>query len=119
MEQSYKQIKQSLGWAQYQVRKDISIRRHWQLVCCAFSFCWWAYRHLPGRLPASQEEPVEQSEDDLPAGSSGRTKKETSAGLLAGGLESGEGMAGTMDDAVALLGGVLQQAPATGAKSAA
>jgi hypothetical protein len=31
-----------LGWAHYQVRKDLSIRRHWQLVCCAFSFCWWA-----------------------------------------------------------------------------
>jgi DDE superfamily endonuclease len=42
IEQSYKQVKNSLGWAHYQVRKDISIRRHWQLVCCAFSFCWWA-----------------------------------------------------------------------------
>jgi hypothetical protein len=31
-----------LGWAHYQVCKDLSIRRHWQLVCCAFSFCWWA-----------------------------------------------------------------------------
>ena len=49
VEQSYKQVKQSLGRAQYQVRKDISIRRHWQMVCCAFAFCWWAY----GRLPAS------------------------------------------------------------------
>jgi hypothetical protein len=39
---SYKQVKHALGWAHYQVRKDISIRRHWQLVCCAFSFCWWA-----------------------------------------------------------------------------
>jgi SRSO17 transposase len=114
VEQSYKQIKQSLGWAHYQVRKDLSIRRHWQLVCCAFSFCWWGY----GCLPASAKEPVDQSEDDLPAGSSGRAKKETS-GLLAGGLESGEGMAGTVGDAVALLEGVLQQASATGAKSAA
>ncbi len=34
IEQSYKQVKNSLGWAHYQVRKDISIRRHWQLVCC-------------------------------------------------------------------------------------
>ena len=69
-------------------------------------------------MPASAKEPVDQSEDDLPAGSSGRAKKETS-GLLAGGLESGEGMAGTVGDAVALLEGVLQQASATGAKSAA
>ncbi len=42
VEQSYKQVKQSLGWAQYQVRSDRAIRRHWQLVCCAFTFCWWA-----------------------------------------------------------------------------
>jgi hypothetical protein len=42
IEQSYKQVKNSLGWAHYQVRKDLSILRHWQLVCLAFSFCWWA-----------------------------------------------------------------------------
>ena len=28
IEQSYKQVKNSLGWAHYQVRKDLSIRRH-------------------------------------------------------------------------------------------
>ena len=42
VEQSYKQLKQHLGWAEYQVCKDIAMRRHWQLVCCAFSFCCWA-----------------------------------------------------------------------------
>jgi len=42
VEQSYKQVKGALGWAHYQVRSDLAIRRHWQLVCCAFSFCWWA-----------------------------------------------------------------------------
>ena len=43
VEQSYKQVKHALGWSQYQVRSDLAIRRHWQLVCCAFSFCWWAW----------------------------------------------------------------------------
>src|SRR3712207_9497785 len=38
VEQSYKQVKHVLGWSDYQVRSDIAIRRHWQLVCCAFSF---------------------------------------------------------------------------------
>src|SRR5215204_6551295 len=42
VEQSYKHVKHVLGWSDYQVRSDIAIRRHWQLVCCAFSFCWWA-----------------------------------------------------------------------------
>jgi hypothetical protein len=40
VEQSYKQVKGTLGWAQYQVRSDIAMRRHWTLVLLAFSFCW-------------------------------------------------------------------------------
>lgn len=40
IEQSYRQVKHRLGWSQYQVRSDLAIRRHWTLVCCAFSFCW-------------------------------------------------------------------------------
>lgn len=43
VEQSYKQVKGQLGWADFQVRSDTAIQRHWQLVCCAFAFCWWAW----------------------------------------------------------------------------
>lgn len=39
--------------------------------------------------------------------------------ILAGGAEGGEGVAGTVGDALALLEGVLRTAPARGAKSAA
>src|SRR5215472_8211014 len=39
----HKQVKQELGWADFMVRSDRAIRRHWQLVCCAFSFCWQAW----------------------------------------------------------------------------
>jgi len=42
VEQGYKQVKGELGWADFQVRGDRAIRRHWTLVCCAFSFCWHA-----------------------------------------------------------------------------
>lgn len=112
VEQSYKQVKHVLGWSDYQVRSDIAIRRHWQLACLAFSFCWWAY----GRLPT--EESAERPEDDLPAGQAGRGRNETPS-ALAGSLEGGEGVAGTVGDAVALLESVLRSAPATGAKSAA
>jgi SRSO17 transposase len=38
VEQSYKQVKHVLGFSDYQVRSDLAIRRHWQLVCCAFTF---------------------------------------------------------------------------------
>jgi len=43
IEQSYKQVKDELGWADFQVRSDITIRRHQALVNCAFSFCWDAW----------------------------------------------------------------------------
>ncbi len=67
VEQSYKQVKHVLGWSDYQVRSDIAIRRHWQLVCCAFSFCWWAYGHLP-------TEEVAQPENNRHAEAAGRGK---------------------------------------------
>ncbi len=44
VEQSYKQTKYALGWSDYQVRSAVAIRRHWALVCCAFSFCWYHLR---------------------------------------------------------------------------
>ena len=43
IEQSYKQVKDELGWADFQVRSDIAIRRHQALVNCAFCFCWAAW----------------------------------------------------------------------------
>jgi hypothetical protein len=39
VEQGYKQVKDELGWADFQVRSDRAIGRHWPLVCLAFSFC--------------------------------------------------------------------------------
>jgi hypothetical protein len=111
VEQSYKQVKHALGWSDYQVRSDLAIRRHWQLVCLAFSFCWWAY----GRLPIEE---ITEPENDLPTESVGRGKKEAQ-GILAGGLEDGEGVVGAVGNAMAILEGVLRDAPAQGAKSAA
>jgi hypothetical protein len=32
VEQSHKQVKHALGWSDYQVRSDIAIGSHWQLV---------------------------------------------------------------------------------------
>src|ERR687898_1297853 len=100
VEQSYKQVKHALGWSDYQVRSDLAIRRHWQLVCCAFSFCWWAYGHLP-------TEGMAESDDDPPADSEERGKKETQ-GVVAGDLEGGEGVAGAVDHALAILEGVYR-----------
>ena len=56
VEQSYKQVKDELGWADFQVRSDIAIRRHQALVNCAFSFCWAAASSPPGPAPDSPSE---------------------------------------------------------------
>ncbi|MFJ2034072.1 hypothetical protein [Streptosporangium sp. NPDC087985] len=51
IEQGYKQVKDELGWADFQVRSDAAIRRHWALVACTFTFCWpRAARHVRGWL---------------------------------------------------------------------
>ncbi len=112
VEQSYKQVKHVLGWSDYQVRSDIAIRRHWQLVCLAFSFCWWAHGHLPTGEPS-------QTEKALPAHYlAGRGEKEA-WGLLAEGLEGGKGVVGAVDHAESILESVLRDAPTCGARSAA
>jgi hypothetical protein len=112
VEQSYKQVKHVLGWSDYQVRSDLAIRRHWELVCCAFSFCWWAY----GRLPT--EKMAEKTDDDPPADSEERGKKEARS-ILATDFEGGTRVAGALRNAQSILEGVLSEAPTTEAKSAA
>lgn len=53
IEQGYKQVKDELGWADFQVRSDAAIRRHQTLVMCAFSFCWqtWFSDQKPDGVP--------------------------------------------------------------------
>ena len=61
IEQGYKQVKDELGWADFQVRSDIAIRRHQVLVTCAFSFCWDAWFHdrpAPHEPAAPRPEPT-------------------------------------------------------------
>src|SRR5215217_4837232 len=111
VEQSYKQVKHVLGWSDYQVRSDLAIRRHWEMVCCAFSFCWWAY----GRLPTEE---VAETDNDPRADLEGRGGKEA-PGVLAGNAQVGKGMVGALRNAMAILEGVLRDAPTTRAKSAA
>jgi hypothetical protein len=125
IEQSYKQVKNSLGWAHYQVRKDIAIRRHWQLVMSAFIFCWWACmesREVVGSPPIV----VFKRDETLPALSeeAGRGEKEGQTASCNGagvahGVEEGEELVRAVRAACALLAGVLRSAPAKGATEAA
>ena len=122
IEQSYKQVKNSLGWAHYQVRSDPAIRRHWQLVCCAFTFCWWANADLleeeapPGVV--LEEESASTSTSAVKRGKKGDQKPPASS-ALARGTKNGEDVAGAVRNAHAILEGVLRQAPAQGTAKAA
>ena len=57
VEQGYKQVKHELGWADFQVRSTTAIRRHYTLVCCAFSFCWRAWITDPPPTVAAADGP--------------------------------------------------------------
>jgi SRSO17 transposase len=125
IEQSYKQMKNSLGWAQYQVRKDLSIRRHWQLVTCAFTFCWWACSESwevgspPIVVFKSDEDARVCSEEEAQRGKKEGRFPSSGAVVVAGGVEEGEELVGAVRNACALLESVLRSAPARGVTKAA
>ena len=113
IEQSYKQVKDELGWADFQVRSDIAIRRHQALVNCAFSFCWaaWFADHPPQHdTAAPRPEPGR--------GERGATSRRTAAGaVLAAGAARGPRLAFPLDRAAALVAGMVHGAPAPAAAS--
>jgi hypothetical protein len=118
VEQSYKQTKGALGWSEYQVRSDLAIRRHWVLVCCAFSFCWYHHsRSTESGTPPIQPEPVAEATGGG-KNQHGRGGAPT-ASLLAGSAPSRAGLAGALDHALALLARVVESAPTTPTASAA
>jgi len=123
IEQSYKQVKNSLGWAHYQVRKDLSIGRHWQLVCCAFSFCWWACRECedfgspPVVVLKDNEHPSSRAADEADGGK--KKGQDAEAAVVGPGTTEGALVATAIRNAPALLESVLRGGPAEGATEVA
>jgi DDE superfamily endonuclease len=118
VEQGYKQVKGELGWADFQVRSDRAIRRHWTLVCCAFSFCWQAFlaeHPTQPALPNPQAAAV-AARGARPTGHRRRTSRQE---LMAGGVASGAGLADPLERAGALLAVVVASAAAPAAATAA
>jgi hypothetical protein len=103
IEQGYKQVKDELGWADFQVRSDVAIRRHQALVNCAFSFCWatWFAEHPP------------QHDDAAPQPWPGREERGAARrrAALAPGAARGPRLAFPLDRAAALVAGMVQGAP--------
>src|SRR5690349_20321145 len=103
VEQGYKQVKDELGWADFQVRSDIAIRRHQVLVTCAFSFCWatWFADHPPHHdNMAPQPEPGR--------GERGAARRRCASAVLAAGATRGPGLALPVDRAATLVGRMVQ-----------
>jgi hypothetical protein len=98
VEQSYRQVKHELGWADFMVRADQAIRRHWQLVCCAFAFCWRQWFATPSSLGPAEDE-------------AGRGKNRRLA-LLAARRPPGPRVARSLEFPLALLACVVDGAPA-------
>src|SRR5713226_7580611 len=120
VEQSYKHVKHALGWSQYQVRSDKAIRRHWQLVWCAFSFCWYHASHPSASTTQEAPEPSEPEtpfHSSVPADAAGtgeknrRGKRSAATSVLAGGSASRARVVGTLDHAAALLERLVATAP--------
>lgn len=130
VEQSYKQVKQELGWADFMVRSDAAIRRHWSLVCCAFSFCWRAW-FAQGNEPSIAPKPSSPPDTPRDAGAPSntpvavaatgrgenrvrRTRWRSTTGGLAGDPAARPRLAGPLELPVALLARVVERAPAPG-----
>jgi DDE superfamily endonuclease len=118
VEQGYKQVKGELGWADFQVRSDRAIRRHWTLVCCAFSFCWQAFLadHLSRPAPPDPQAAPTAARGAQATGHPRRTSLQE---LVAGGVASGAGLADPMQRAGALLAVVVASSAAPAAAAAA
>jgi hypothetical protein len=107
IEQSYKQVKDQLGWADFQVRSDTAIRRHQALVNCAFSFCWaaWFADHQPQDAAAPRPAPGR--------GERGAARRLTTGTVLAAGAARDTRLAFPLDRTATLVACMVQGAPAT------
>ncbi len=110
--QGCKQVKDELGWADFQVRSDIAIRRHQVLVNCAFSFCWDAWSAHPAPHPA----PSAPAAGDGERGTRAR-RTTPAAAMLAPGAPRRACLAHPVDRAAALVDRMVQGAPAPVAAS--
>jgi SRSO17 transposase len=119
VEQGYKQVKHELGWADFQVRSDRAIRRHWQLVCCAFSFCWQAWFAEHPAQPAAAEPQAAAPTGAARGEPTGQPRQPAHGGLLAGDPAPGARLADPVGRAGALVAGVVDRAPAGPAAAAA
>ena len=110
IEHFYKPVKHELGWADYQVRPERAIMRHWHLVLLAYTFSL-----VVGTLPTAAvttlaPSPTEQATGGEKIGtrSSPRVRR---AGRLGGHAAPGTQLALPLGSAAALLATLVEQRP--------
>jgi SRSO17 transposase len=118
IEEGYKRVKGQLGWADFQVRGDTAIRRHWALVCAAFSFCWWQAAR-EGKLSVSPTARVESKRTHAGSGRTGKKYRPAAPTLVAQGAARGASLAGAFPLAHALLERLGAGTSTAGARNAA
>ncbi|MFG2716260.1 IS701 family transposase [Streptomyces goshikiensis] len=112
IEQSYKQVKDELGWADFQVRSDTAIRRHQTLVTCAFSFCWDTRFSQPPEIPSATATPEPLRNQGRPE--RGLTQNPPApTGQLAPRDTRRPGLARPLDQPPAMLASLDERAPTT------
>jgi hypothetical protein len=112
IEHFYKPVKHELGWADYQMRPERAIVRHWQLVLLAYTFSL-----LVGALPPSAEPDDRSTADhpDQPAEQAGKKTEHDgqangqATGRVAGGTAPRAGVALPVGSAADLLATLVEQ----------
>ncbi|MEU0836815.1 transposase, partial [Streptomyces sp. NPDC005969] len=112
IEQNYKQVKDELGWADFQVRSDTAIRRHQTLVTCAFSFCWDAWFSPPPEVSPGTAPPEPPEEPGRPERGTNQTPP-APHGQLAQGDTRRPGLARPLDQPPTMLASLDECTPTT------
>jgi hypothetical protein len=110
IEHFYKPVKHELGWADYQMRPERAIVRHWQLVLLAYTFSL-----LVGALPpiAAPDAPGTADQPDQPTNQAEKKREHTvqPTGRVAGDAAPGAGVALSVGSAASLLAPLVEQRP--------
>jgi SRSO17 transposase len=110
IEHFYKPLKHELGWADYQVRPERAIERHWHLVLLAYTFSLLVGAR-PSSLPGTTDGGKIGASQRHRVRGAGRERRERGARHLEPDVTPGAGVALPVGTAAALLAALVDQRP--------
>ncbi len=110
IEHFYKPVKHELGWADYQVRAEQAIVRHWQLVLLAYT-CSLLVGAVPTAAPSPSPEQEATGGEKIGAQPSIERARVRRAGRLGGDAAPGTELALPLGAAATVLATVVEQRP--------